>query len=767
MALDRNAFIANYLDELAEQLASIDADILTLKQDPEREESLASLLRSLHTIKGSSRMLKFKVMESVAHGLENVFKGVKEGRYEISRDLVRLVFLSTDGMRRNAQSIRASTNEDFDPAPFLTLYEQVYAAEPYSLESLGVPAMAPVSAQDTASESNTPRSGPDTVGTSIAMEAAAAPMPTPLVVAAATPAAGSATLANRGLDLELVQERKPVQERSRENIRIDLARIDAIVRILNNLIIKQFQFRKEKDLVAKLEEAVLAVSSQQGQQKDATADLGRLVKDLRKKLDEDLELMERNTFELQEEILSLRMLPLELIMGNLGKMVEETAMILGKEIDLRMTGTDLLLDKFILEGLHDPIVHIVRNAIDHGIESPADRIARGKDPMGHLELSCAAESGHIVIRIKEDGKGLDYPRVRARAKELFPAQAGDIDIMEESALNSYLFMSGFSTKEAISDLSGRGVGLDIVRHNIEKIKGKITLTSVPGEGTEFVLALPLSLATVDGFFVGSAGEKFLIPANFVKEVIIVKAGDVMDLLNRRAFVLRNIVVPMYPLSVLLGKDDDDPFDRQKFYVVVVEAFGEIMGIMVDSIIQYTTLIYKPVPANLVSIKAIQGIVFDENFDIINILYVPELMNKCKRIRSIDTRRRYSAARRETKRILVVDDSHTTREIEKSILELEQYQVVTAVDGIDGLEKLREQHYHLIITDVHMPRMDGLTFVGNLRNIEAYHDIPVVVVSSDEDPQLRRTFISSGATSFIVKSEFERENLVETVKSLIG
>jgi two-component system chemotaxis sensor kinase CheA len=387
--------------------------------------------------------------------------------------------------------------------------------------------------------------------------------------------------------------------------------------------------------------------------------------------------------------------------------------------------------------------------------------------VGHLELSCAAESGHIVIRIKEDGKGLDYARVRSRAKELFPAQAGDIDTMEESALNSYLFMSGFSTKDAISDLSGRGVGLDIVRHNIEKIKGKITLTSVKGQGTEFVLALPLSLATVDGFFVGSSGEKFLVPANFVKEVIIVKAGDVMDLLNRRAFVLRNIVVPMYPLSVLLGKDEDDPFDRQKFYIVVVEAFGEIMGIMVDSIIQYTTLIYKPVPANLAGIKAIQGIVFDENFDIINILYVPELMNQCKRIRSIDTRRRYSSARRETKRILVVDDSHTTREIEKSILELEQYQVSTAVDGIDGLEKLREQHYHLIVTDINMPRMDGLTFVGNLRNIAAYQDIPVIVVSSDEDPVLRRKFMDSGASSFIVKSEFERGNLVETVKSLIG
>ena len=225
--------------------------------------------------------------------------------------------------------------------------------------------------------------------------------------------------------------------------------------------------------------------------------------------------------------------------------------------------------------------------------------------------------------------------------------------------------------------------------------------------------------------------------------------------------------PLYPLSVLLGKGDDDPFERDKLYVVVVEAFGEIMGIMVDSIVQYTTLIYKPVPANLAGIKALQGIVFDENFDIITILFVPELMNKCKRVRNIDTRRRYSAGRQENKRILVVDDSQTTREIEKSILEIEDYQVSTAVDGIDGLDRLREQRYHLIVTDITMPRMDGLTFVENLRKLEGYAQTPVIVVSSEDDEGRRKSFREAGATSFIVKSEFERENLLERVKALIG
>jgi len=764
MALDRNAFIANYLDELKEQLTVVDTEILRLKQDPGREESLTTLLRSLHTIKGSSRMLKFNVTESLAHGLENVFKGIKEGRYGISKDIVRLVFLSTDAMRRNGVSIGDSAQENLDAGPFLKVFEQVYSVEPYKLDKLEVPGGNRAQARPPA-----PTSPP-----SPTVDATASASATPPTVAATPPGAATAPEAKSLPSPDQTpaepasgQGSKSAQERNRETIRIDLARIDGIVRILNNLIIKQFQFRKEKDLVAKLEETVRDLSPSAKGQKDGIVELGHLVKDIRKKLNEDLELMERNTFELQEEILSLRMLPLELILGNLGKMVEETAMVLEKEITLTLKGTDLLLDKFILEGLYDPIVHIVRNAIDHGIESPEERKAMGKDPVGHVTFSCAAESGHIVIRIKDDGKGLDYRKIRKRAMELYPTQAEDLAAMDEGGLNAYLFMSGFSTKPEISDLSGRGVGLDIVRHNIEKIKGKITLNSVFGEGTEFVLALPLSLATVDGFFVAAANEKFLIPANFVREVIIIKPTDVRDLLNRRAFVLRNIVVPLYPLSVLLGKEEGDPFDRPKFYVVVVEAFGEIMGIMVDSIIQYTTLIYKPTPTNLAPLSALQGIVFDENFDIITILFVPELMNRCKRIRNIDTRRRFSSARRETKRVLVVDDSHTTREIEKSILELENYQVTTAVDGIDGLEKLKEQHYHLIVTDINMPRMDGLTFVENLRKIEAYGDVPVVVISSNENAEYRRQFRNAGATSFIVKSDFERENLVETVKALIG
>lgn len=725
MALNRDAFIGNYLDELEENLSLVDTAILALKKDPEKDDELARLLRALHTIKGSSRMLKFGKVEEISHGLENVFKGVKEGRYGISKNLVQLVFITADYIRMAAKGIRERKDDSLDTAKLQAVFEKAYADEPYEIAELRQPSEEGGASPTGVPDASSPTSAPESV-----------------------PASGRTKMP--------LMEGEP--EKSYETIRINVGKIEGIVRLLNNLIIKQFQFRKEKDLLAELEENLRATG--------AGMDSLKLVQQVRKGFGEELSLLERDTFELQENILSLRMLPLELILGNLGKMVEETAMIMDKEIEFVTRGTDLLLDKFILERLHDPIIHIVRNAIDHGIETPGEREAAGKSRSGKLDISCTAESGNIVMRILDDGRGFDYDKIRKKAIAMNPGTEDEIREMDDTSLNSFLFMSGFSTKDTITDLSGRGVGLDIVKHNLERIKGKISLLSETGKGTEFKLSLPLSLATVDGFFVSAAGEKFLIPSAYVKEIIIVDRGEQLDLLNRKGFRLRNAIVPLYPLAAILDKglQEEEPV---KQFVVVVESLGETIGIVVEAVIQYTSLIYKPVPKNMAGIKLIQGIVFDESFNIINILYIPEIMNRFKRIRNIDTHRRFSSSRREFKKILVVDDSFSTREIEKSILELENYAVTTAVDGIDGLDKLKEQKYHLIITDIHMPRMDGLTFVENLRKDENYRQVPIIVVSSDEDPEKRRRFEVVGANAFIVKADFDRGNLVARVKDLIG
>ncbi len=742
MALDRNVFIDNFLDELKDNMELLNSGILKLKKDPQNEEELSSVLRALHTVKGSSRMLKFRQIEQISHGLENVFKGVKEGRYEISKGVIQLVFITTDYLEAASAAVKSEkSDESINIDRLLKVYESAYNNEPYTIEDVRLQ-------KEESLDGST----------------AAAP---------AAPAVDS-------------QREKPAEEvmppsassgkqelAEQESIRIKISQVDKIVKSLNNLIIRQFQFKKENDVLTELETSFRELASYTGgdgghessEYNRRYTECLKLIQQIRKNFSEELPLLERGTFEVQEEILSLRMLPLELILGSLGKMIEETALQIGKEIELEMTGTDILIDKVILENLHDPIIHIVRNSIDHGIEDPDTREEKGKPRAGRISIKCSSEGGNIIISIRDDGRGIDYNKLRRKAVELNPSQEEEILVMEENSLNTFLFQSGFSTKDSITDLSGRGVGLDIVRFNIEKIKGKVTLNTELEEGSEFILALPLSLATVEGFFLSAAGEKFLVPTNFVKELLIIKEEDKLDLLNRKAIKLRDKIIPVYHLSSILDREETEGL--QKYFVVVAESLGEMIGIVVDSVIQYASLVYKPLPASLNRLKIIQGIVFDESFNIVNILYIPDVINRFKRMRNIDSKKRFSLSNREYKKVLVVDDSLTTREIEKSILEAENYSVETAVDGIDGLEKAKEQYYHLVLTDIQMPRMDGYTFVENLRKNKNYDDTPIIVISSVDTAESREKFAQLGADSYIVKSEFERGNLMDEVKRLIG
>jgi len=717
MSLDKSAFIENYLAELQENVKQIDASIIILKKDPENEEELVVLLRALHTIKGSSRMMKFPTMERIAHGLETVFKGVKERRYPIGSPIVQLVFCSTDFLNAGAQAIKARGEDQLPVDELLSVFDRVYAGEPFSLESI---------------QTSVPRQG------------------------------GQGEKGNGAPTERSIGE---------ESIRIDVRRIDGTIRLLNNLIIRQFQLKKQSDAIAELDRQLQEIGDglrdrqPVGESQGKVAACSHHVRNLQKSFMDEMIQLEEGAFELQGQIMSLRMLPIELVLGTLGRMVEETAIKQGKEVVFVIRGADTLVDKLVLESIHDPIIHIVRNSVDHGVEPPSERERAGKPRAAKITVSCASEGGNVVVRVKDDGKGVDYDKVRARVVQLYPHLSEEVERMDEGALNAFLFRPGFSTREEVTELSGRGIGLDIVRANVEKIKGKISLSSEKGKGTEIVLSLPFSLATVQGFFVSSAHEKFLVPAGFVKEILVARQLEQVDLPDRKAVKLRDKIIPLFTLSEIIHKDDETAGDGR--FVLIVESLGEWAGVVVDNVQQFSSLVYKPLPSNLSGLKAVQGIVFDESLNMVNVLFVPEVVNRFKRMKSIDTKKKFAPRQREYRHILVVDDSLTTREIEKSILELEDYNVETAVDGIDALEKARERYFHLIVTDVHMPRMDGCTFVENLRKDDRYRNTPVIVISAVEDKETRGRFEPLRVSSYVFKSEFDRGNLVSEVHRLIG
>lgn len=742
MPLDRSAFIDNFVEETQENIRRVDDGVLKLKKDPENAEELNAVLRALHTIKGSSRMLKFRALEQVAHGTENLFKGIREQRYALTAGIIQLVFQGNGLLRAGIDRIRSEGADNISPERYLTACERAYANEPYAedLEALREASRATV--QPAAEE---PRPG---------------------------------TEAERPVATELPEQKT---EGGYESIRVRLSNVAQIIETLNSVIIKQFQFKQ-------IQEELLAVEGSFGEHlldarkrtlatrdrilmEESAAfiargqDLLKSVQNLRKGFVDQMAALEQSSYQLQEQVMKLSMLPLDLILGELPRMVEETAVMVEKEIDFSLVGSDILMDKAILEKLNDPILHLVRNSVDHGIEVPAEREKAGKPREGTIRVSCSSEGGNIIIRITDDGKGIDHAQVLQRAVERGLVSNEDAETLGESEILSFIFVAGFTTKATVTDLSGRGVGLDIVKYNIDKVKGKVSVESTPGSGTTFTLAVPLSLATVSGFFVRAGNEKFLLPSNFVQKIVRLAPEDRVVYYNKEGFKLDGQIVPIYSLAALVGKK---PQNRgTHVYVVVVESIGDRIGIVVDAVLQHAGLIYKPVPRNMQKIKLVQGIVFDESYRIINILFVPELISRFKRIKSIDLIGGVSGEEARKKKILVVDDSLNTREIEKSILELEGHEVVTANDGIEGLERLREHRFDMILSDIDMPRMDGITMIENMRKDPLYGKTPIVVITSHTDPDLIRRAREAGADAHIVKSDFDRTSLVEITGRLMG
>ncbi len=796
MAINRDAFIGNYLEETRENIRLLDDGILKLKKDPENEEVLNAVLRALHTIKGSSRMLKFDSMEKLSHAMENVFKGLKEKRYSIQADMVKLVFVSGDLFRLGIAKIEKEKDDSLDIDKFVDVCERAYANESYGEELVklqgeirgsAAPAAPPAGETPAGGEAGTagetqekaPKKGgaqkrgsKKSAGKKTGAKKAPAAQkdagsPTP------SRAEASASSASPPPAAESAAETSEMPEY--QSIRVKLSNVERIIEILNGVIIKQFQFKQIQEELGEAEKEYQTLLARmrklQGSLKEEGTSMYRdglqhlkALQELRKSFSDQMVSLEQSSYTLQEHIMKLSMLPLDLILGGLPRMVEEASLVLGKEIDFSTKGSDVLMDKAILEKINDPVLHLIRNSVDHGIEMPEEREALGKPRTGHISVECTSEGGNIILRIRDDGAGIDPEKIMRQALEKGLTNEAELEEIGETEVYNFIFMSGFSTKKTITDLSGRGVGLDIVKHNIDSVKGKISIRSTKGEGSEFILSLPLSLATVSGFFVRSGGEKFLIPSNFVMKIVRLHRDEKIMYFNKEAFKLENHIVPLYSMSALLEKTPENRSDY--LYVLVVESVGERIGIEVDSLLQHASLIYKPVPKNLQKMKLIQGIVFDETYSIINILFIPELINRFKRLKSIDLMQSSVGGDIAGKKVMVVDDSLNTREIEKSILELEDYKVVTAGDGIEGLQLLKESKVDLIITDLEMPRMDGLTMIENIRKEAAYRTLPIVVVSSSTDEELRKKAIKAGADAYIVKSEFDRNSLVATADELL-
>ena len=738
MAFDMAKFIARFSDEAREHIGKINDGLVILEKNPDDAETINAVFRSAHTIKGSSRMLKLGAIAEVAHKLEDSLGALRAKKIVYTKEFADLLFRGIDSITEMIEKTAAGQEITADNR---ALCEELASAA----EGVMVPSSA-----DRCGVTDSPPIPPGTIQE---------------------------------------EEKKPGEKevklyKSSATVRISADKLDEIIKLMGEIVSNQNRLKQGlrdiKDIrrLAKLnlELVLLHKNRGNGNFPDAVSDSARLllgeIKQLLSNIRDYSNVQELITDEIRTKALMMRMVPLSLVFGSLPRMVRDISQSLGKEVDIVTAGDDIEIDKKMMEKIGDPLVHMIRNAIDHGIEAPAERVKLGKPASGKIRVSASYDADGVLIRLTDDGRGIPLEMVKEKALHKKFLREDELAVMTESAVINLIFQPGFSTSAIITDISGRGVGMDVVKRNIvEDLRGTIRIETKAGAGTAFEIRLPMTLAVMRILLIEASGMTFGIVAHYVREIIRVPEADFTQVVDKKAIRLRNEFIPLVSLDVLLNLPV--PEQRQKTgqapLILIVHMGDENLGLMVDALLDEEDMVIKSLPSHMKNIKLVSGFTLSGKNEIVNVLHIPALVEAAKEMRGEGLLKGAPVVQRAGKsvNILVVDDSVNTREIEKSILEAYGYTVELAEDGMEALEKAKGFKYDIIITDVEMPRLDGFSLTEKLRNDETYKDIPIIIVTSREKEEDKRRGIMVGANAYIIKGSFDQTNLLETVQNLAG
>jgi len=543
-----------------------------------------------------------------------------------------------------------------------------------------------------------------------------------------------------------------------ETVRARVKTLDSLVNLMGELIINK---KRLESRVSSLKAFI-----RRGDTPLSPQELGRF----QHALEEDVLYLDYLIQELHGEAMALRMLPLRTITDGFQRLVRDLAKDQAKEVELLIEGDGIELDRILLESLKPMFLHMLTNAIDHGIERPGERQSLGKPARATIRISAQHEGDSVRIQIRDDGRGMDPDRIKQVALSRGVLDKEEAELLSDEEVLYLALRPGFSTSEIVTDVSGRGVGLDVVQKNLEQIKGTLSLRSTVGAYTEITLNLPLSLSVIEALLVSCCGECYAIPVNYVLETIKVRSDDIATVGGKEVVSLRGITVPLVSLSSLFGLPEQKSFfESGKVTAVVLRLREQLLACTVDRHQGSGEFVVKQLGAQFRKVPFVFGATILGDGDPALILNVPDIFTIAEGGVTTGYRRAFTEyeAERERGRILVVDDSITTRTMERSILVTQGYHVDVAVSGEDALEKVAGDQFDLIVSDVEMPGIDGFELTRRLRGLDTYREVPIIIVSSLSRDEHKRQAIEAGAQAYIVKGSFDQGTLLDTVESLIG
>ncbi|EZI29274.1 hybrid sensor histidine kinase/response regulator [Pseudomonas extremaustralis] len=740
------------------QTQVLNAGLLALERNPTQADQLEACMRAAHSLKGAARIVGVDAGVSVAHVMEDCLVSAQERRLYLQPEHIDALLQGTDLLMRIA-----TPGNDVGPADI-----EAYVA---LMERLLDPS------QPTAS---------------LAPPPAPAPLPAPLpIVEMLLPEPEPEPEPAPPIPLSPSRQSKPMTEGGERVLRVTAERLNSLLDLSSKSLVETQRLKPYLASLQRLKRVqgngLRALDHLDGHLKTLGLSLEaqEALADARRLLSEAQALLVERTVELDEfgwqagqraqvlydTALACRMRPFADVLAGQVRMVRDLGRSLGKQVRLEIEGEKTQVDRDVLEKLEAPLTHLLRNAVDHGIEMPEQRILAGKPAEGLIRLRASHQAGLLVLELSDDGNGVDLERLRATIvdRHLSPPETA-LRLSEEELL-TFLFLPGFSLRDKVTEVSGRGVGLDAVQHMVRQLRGSVVLEQTPGQGSRFHLEVPLTLSVVRSLVVEVGEEAYAFPLAHIERMCDLAPDDIVQLEGRQHFWHEGRHVGLVAASQLLQRPAAQSND-ETLKVVVIRERDAVYGIAVERFVGERTLVVLPLDDRLGKVQDISAGALLDDGSVVLIVDVEDMLRSVDKLLNTGrleriARRSQQAAEAPRKRVLVVDDSLTVRELQRKLLLNRGYEVAVAVDGMDGWNALRSEDFDLLITDIDMPRMDGIELVTLLRRDSRLQSLPVMVVSYKDREEDRRRGLDAGADYYLAKASFHDDALLDAVVELIG
>jgi len=767
--------LQDFLVESFELVEKLDEDLVELENNPEDLELLNGIFRVAHTVKGASSFLNFDVLTHLTHHMEDVLNKARHGELLITPDVMDVVLESIDLMKALLETIRdTSADAGIDVSACVVRLDKITGgdgevATPVAAEPVVVAAPEAVSeeeeddtdydnmspddleaeiekllqerqAEDKAKREAKIAAGEDVIAAppEPMEESEVTPTPKPEPTPAPAPVAPTpaASASPKAEEPKAAAPAKRAPATVEQTIRVDVKRLDHLMNLIGELVLAKNRLIKINDDVEERYEG----------------------EEFLEELNQVVSIVSLVTTDLQIAVMKTRMLPIGKVFNKFPRMIRDLSRELNKKIELELAGEDTELDKSIVEEIGDPLVHIIRNSCDHGVETPEVRLAQGKDETGTIGLKAYNEGNQIVIQIDDDGKGLDIDMLKNKSLEKGIITEKEADNMSEKEAFALIFKPGFSTAAAVTNVSGRGVGMDVVKTNIEKLNGMIDIDSEIGVGTSMKLKIPLTLAIIQALLVGVQEEHYAIPLASVLETVRISKDEIYTVEGRSVMRLREEVLSLVHIGDIF--EVERILDASEHAYVVVLGLGTSkLGLIVDTLVGQEEIVIKSLGDYLKGIEGVAGATIRGDGGVTLIVDVVALMSMARDVKAtamVESNAGESVSSEKTKAsdytIMIVDDSKTDRTIMRKALEPMGITLVEATDGQEALSILKsgDHNFDAMLVDIEMPRMDGYTLATEIKKYNKYKNLPLIAVTSRTGKSDRMRGVESGMVEYITK-----------------